>query len=133
MDGNSLAGEVQNLSKEEITGAFFMYNTKNSVRIGNLPAGSTRSFSLKLNDSSMVPFTEVHLRNLLNLYNLSYSNPHFLFGEIRSKGQFLINGKSQETDCLKYVAVFVQIANGEPGTEWSTEKGMRKIWSQTPS
>lgn len=132
INGNRLTGEVRNDSHSEITGAFFVYDSKNSVSLEKINPRSSRTFSLLLNDSSVVPFTEVHLRNLINLYNLSYSNPHFLFGEARTHGEFLINGKSQRTDLLKYVAVFVQTGEGVPGKLWGSEEGIRKLLSEAP-
>ncbi len=129
---NQLTGEVRNESQKEITGAFFVYDSKNSVRLEKINPRSSQTFSLTLNDSSVVPFTEVHLRNLLNLYNLSYSNPHFLFGESRDHGEFLVNGKSQRTDLLKYMAVFVQTEEGVPGKLWGSEEGIRKLLSEAP-
>ena len=127
MDGTILHGEIKNNTNAEISNAFFVYDSKNSTRPMSLPPGSTRRFSLPINDSTTLPFTEVHLRNLLNLYNLSYANPHFLVGEMKTRGEFLINGKSRQTDCLKYIAIFAQIQDGEPGKEWNTEKVMRKV------
>lgn len=127
MDGSVLHGEIKNNTKAEISNAFFVYDSKNSTRPMSIAPGGAQQFSLTINDSSTLPFTEVHLRNLLNLYSLSYSNPHFVVGQMKTNGEFWINGKSRQTDCLKYIAIFVQIQNGEPGKEWTTEKGMRKI------
>lgn len=127
IDGNVLTGKVVNDSSQEMERAFFVYDSKNSVMLGNIAPRNTRNFTLALSNSTTIPFTEIHLRNLLNLYNLSYSNPHFLFGEVHTRGEFLINGNSRGTECLKYVAVFVQTEEGEPGNIWMSEKGIRKM------
>jgi hypothetical protein len=132
INGNQLMGTVKNGTSKEIVQAFFVYDSRNAVSLGNIAPQASKNFSLILNDSSVVPFTEVHLRNLLNLYSLSYSNPHFLFCEIRDRGEFLVSGKGQGTDLLKYVAVFVQTEEGESGKIWGSEKGVRKLMSTVP-
>lgn len=132
IDGNQLIGRVKNSSSKEITQAFFVYDSKNAISIGNIAPESSKDFSLTLNDSTVVPFTEIHLRNLLNLYSVSYASPHFLFCEIHDRGEFLISGKGHTTDLLKYVAIFVQTEEGESGKIWGSEKGVRKLMSTVP-
>ena len=118
--GEELRGQVTNSGAQPLQESFFMYDNKNAVPLGLIPSGSSRSFTLRLNNSSAVPFAEPQLRDLLDLGNLSYSNPHFFFGRIdEAGGELIINGKSRPTVCTKYIAVYVETKEAGPIHGWA--------------
>jgi len=122
--GDQIRGQVTNLNDQPLQESFFLYDMRNAVSLGLIPAGASRSFSLRLNSSSAVPFAEPQLRDLLDLYNLSYANPHFFFARIdNSKGELVINGTTRSTVCTKYIAVYVETKDAGPVHGWTPALG----------
>lgn len=111
-----LKGSVSNNSTYSIRDSFFFYNKKNTVSLGTVGPGAKRDFTLKLTNVSYPPFAENHLRDLLDLYNLSHANAHFFLGNIPDgKGVIRINQKRINTVSNQYVAVYVQVEGRGPG------------------
>lgn len=122
--GDEIRGQVTNLSDQPLQESFFLYDMRNAVQLGLIPADATRSFSLRLNSSSAVPFSEPQLRDLLDLYSLSYADPHFFFGRIdNTKGEIVINGTKRPTVCTKYIAVYVETKDAGPVHGWTPAPG----------
>ena len=108
VNSGELNGKVVNRSSYDLQESFFLYDSKNSSALGTVRAGSTKTFSMPLRSDRYPPFAEKHLRDLLHLYAASFSNPHFLFGEIHDrKGELIVNGRGRKTDSIVYVAVYV--------------------------
>ncbi len=116
IDGERLYGTVRNNGPYNFKDAFFFYSRLNSATFGSLEKGETRKFEIQLNNRSTLPFSEPHLRTLLNLDGHSHSYPHFFFGETnKTKGILRIDGKDRSTDCTRYIAVYVSVSgSGEP-------------------
>lgn len=107
IDGDVLAGTLHNASTLAFSKAYFYYDSRNSIDLGPVPAGSKRTFSIRLNSGAPV-VTELQLRDMLDLYSLSYSSPHFFFGEAEpAKGKLVINGHPRETQLVRFVAAYV--------------------------
>lgn len=107
-DGDVLTGTIRNASTLSFTKAFFYYDSRNSIDLGEVSAGSTRSFSLKLDSKAPIFVTEPQLRDLLDLYSVSYASPHFFFGETApAQGKLVINGQTRQTTLNRYVAAYV--------------------------
>ncbi len=118
--GDEIRGQVTNLSDQPLQESFFLYDMRNAVQLGLIPADATRSFSLRLNSTSVVPFAEPQLRDLLDLYNLSYANPHFFFARIDgARGELVVNGTNRPTVCTKYIAVYVETKDAGPVHGWT--------------
>ncbi len=107
MQPGKLQGKVVNASPYVLNNSFFMYDSRNSAALGTIKAGETRTFTILLKSDRYPPFAEKHLRDLLQLYAASFSNPHFLLGEIHDKeGELIVNGLARKTDSTVYVAVY---------------------------
>ena len=120
IDGNTLYGTIRNNGSHTFNEAFFLYNRLNSATLGPIERGESRKFQIELNDRSAIPMAEPHLRALLDLGSVSHSRPHFFFGEIqKASGTLKINGKERNTDCTKYVAVYVSVAEKGPPSTWT--------------
>jgi hypothetical protein len=117
-----LKGTVYNSGNSVLQDSFFVYDGKNSISVGDIPARSHKTFNFKLTSTSVVPIAEAHLRDLLDLYNISHANPHFFFGNVpRTNGKIVINGKELRTVCNQYVAEYVQIEEAGPQNLWTTD------------
>ena len=129
IDGGKLTGTVTNSGQTAITNSFFVYDSKNSAPIGRLNAGGTLPFSLELNNTSPPPFAESHLRGLLDLHGLSLTNAHFFFGEILDEpGAIAINGQDRPTDCLQYIAVYINLRQRGPSNAWAPDYGSPMVY-----
>lgn len=112
---NELTGVVQNNSPDELTDSFFFYDFLNSVTLGSIPPESSRNFSVPLKGLGAAPFAEQHLRDLLHLYSVSYSDPHLFFGQVSgTQSELFINGKSRKTYSTQYIGVYVNIRDAGP-------------------
>ena len=124
IDGTKLYGKVTNSGQAAITNAFFVYDSKNTASIPRLEPGASASFEVELNNSSPPPFAETHLRGLLDLRGLALTSAHFFFGEIHdAPGQIVVNGRNRATDCLQYIAVYVNLHGPGPYNTWAPEYG----------
>jgi hypothetical protein len=120
IDGNTLYGVVRNNGSYSFNESFFLYNRLNSATLGPIERGETRKFQIELNNRSSMPMAEPHLRTLLDLGGVSHSRPHFFFGETQNaSGSLKINGKERKTDCTRYVAVYVSVAEKGPASTWT--------------
>jgi hypothetical protein len=108
LDGDVLVGTIRNASALTFSKAFFYYDSRNSIDLGQVAAGSTRSFSFTLDSKAPVFVTEPQLRDLLDLYSISYASPHFFLGETApGQGKLVINGQTHQTALNSYVAAYV--------------------------
>lgn len=116
LDGDVITGTVRNASALTFTKSLFYYDFRNSIDLGELGAGKNRSFLLKLNSKSPVVVAEPQLRDLLDLYSVSYGSPHFFFGETApGQGKLVINGQTRDTKLNRYVAAYADIAKNDGG------------------
>lgn len=116
-----LQGSVSNASTYSIHDSFFFYDKKNAVSLGTIGPGAKRNFTLKLSNISYPPFAENHLRDLLDLYNLSHADAHFFLGNIPdARGVIRINQKRINTVSNQYVAVYVHVEGRGPENKWGT-------------
>ncbi|HET6266185.1 MAG TPA: hypothetical protein VFG11_00580, partial [Acidobacteriota bacterium] len=118
---NRIRGVVRNETNLNLTKSFFFFNRLNVAPIGDIPAHGSREFSFTLTGKSSMPYTEVYLRDLLNLYSPSYSSPHFFYAETpETRGAISVNGKIRDTFLYQYLAVYVQIHALAAGSPWDT-------------
>lgn len=114
-----LHGSVSNAGTDSLFDSFFFYDNKNAISLGTIGPGAKRNFTLKLSNVSYPPFAEHHLRDLLDLYNLSHADAHFFLGNIPdARGVIRINQKQMNTVSNQYVAVYVQVEGQGPENKW---------------
>jgi hypothetical protein len=114
-----LNGKVMNSSNFDLEDCFFMYDSRNALQLGAISAGRITNFSLPLKSDHYPPFAERQLRDLLQLYAASYSNPHFFFGTIRdSENQLVVNGRKRKTESKTYLAVYAHSPNATVLNPW---------------
>ncbi|HSE41572.1 MAG TPA: hypothetical protein VLH08_12495 [Acidobacteriota bacterium] len=120
IDGKRLYGTVRNKGRFHFKEAFFFYDRQNSATLGKIEPGEVRNFNIELNNRSVIPMAEPHLRTLLDLDGVSHSRPHFFFGETsKEKGILKINTKDRTTECIRYVAIYVPISANAPSDIWT--------------
>jgi hypothetical protein len=119
IEGERLYGTLKNNGPYNFKEAFFYYTRTNAATFGSVEKGETRKFEIQLNNRSTLPFSEPHLRSLLDLGTLSHGYPHFFFGETnKSDGVLKIDGKDRRTDCTRYITVYVSVSESGPLNIW---------------
>lgn len=123
---STITGTVRNAGRSTLTNTMFVYDSKNSAPIGEIRSGSSKTFSIELNNLSPPPYSALDLQRLLDLRGLSLSNPHFLYGEMHdAPGEVVINGKNRATDNLQYFGVFVNLHGTAPLNAWPVDYGQQ--------
>lgn len=121
LQGAQLKATVQNGMDSTLSDAMFIYDSKNAIALPQIAQNSNYSFVLPLTNTSTIPYAERQLKDLLDLYTPSYSQPHFFFAKVtNATGEITINGEKKGTACTRYIAVFIQVEGAGPTNNWTS-------------